>query len=226
MHSWNLSVKEAINLQKKLSKIVICCGKPERINLIAGADLAYDKNSNLGFCSIVIFSYPDLTVKRIYSEHDKIKFSYIPGLLSFREGPLFLKTYKKIKRKPDLIIFDGQGIAHPRKFGIAAHLGLFINIPTIGCAKSILYGEYKEPEKTKGARSYLFDKEKNKIGIVLRTRTSVKPVFISPGNLVGIDEAADIIMNCIDKYRIPESIRIADQAVSEYKKSILTEGQK
>ena len=156
----------------------------------------------------------------------KIKFPYIPGLLSFREGPLFLKTYKKIKSKPDLIIFDGQGIAHPRKFGIAAHLGLFINIPTIGCAKSKLYGEYTEPEKIKGARSYLFNKEKNKIGIVLRTRTNVKPVFVSPGYLVGIDEAADIIMNCIDKYRIPEPIRFADQAVSEYKKSILTEVRK
>jgi len=214
-------IKEAINLQKELSKKVLCYDKPKKIDYIAGVDIAYDKNSNLGFCAIVIFGYPNLEIIKIYHSYDKIQFPYIPGLLSFREGPLFLKTYKKIKHNPDIFIFDGQGIAHPRKVGIATHMGLLINTSTIGCAKSKLFGNFEEPFKEKGSKSYLYDSVNNKIGIVLRTRYNVKPIFISPGHLIGINESADIIIKCVTKYRIPEPVRIADIEVSKYKKSIL-----
>jgi deoxyribonuclease V len=217
MHSWNVSFREAIEIQKKFSQLIICHGKPDKINSVAGVDIAYGKNKNLGFCSIVLLSFPDLVIQKIYKTYDKINFPYIPGLLSFREGPLFLKTYQKIKQKPDIIIFDGQGIAHPRKFGIAAHLGLFINVPTIGSAKSKLYGKYEEPSKIKGAMSYIYNEENKRIGIVLRTRKNVKPIYVSPGHLIGIDETADIIMKCVTQYRIPEPIRIANKAVSEFR---------
>jgi deoxyribonuclease V len=221
MHSWDLEPSEAISLQKKLSGKIICGGEPEKIKTIAGADLSFEKIKKLGFCSITLLRYPDLEVLKVYSYYGKVKFPYIPGLLSFREGPLFLKTFEKIKEAPDLIVFDGQGIAHPRRLGIASHMGLILDIPTIGCAKSRLTGEYKEPDIKKGDRSYLYDKTgKDILGIVLRTRDKVKPVFVSPGYKIGINESAEIIMNCVKKYRIPEPVRIADIEVGKYKRIV------
>jgi len=217
MHTWNLSASEAVKLQKKLAKRIICKGRPKKIDCIAGADLAYEKSRQLGFCAVILFSYPGLNILDTCFSHDTVEFPYIPGLLTFREGPLFLKTFKKIKTKPDVIIFDGQGIAHPRKLGIAAHMGLFLNIPTIGCAKSKLYGSYDEPGTDKGAESLLYDKSNSPIGTVLRTRKNVKPVFISPGHKIGIKESKEIIMNCVIKYRIPEPVRIAHIEVGKYK---------
>lgn len=219
MHSWDLSINEAIELQKELSKKIICRGKPGKIDFIAGVDLAYDKKKNLGFCVIVLFTFPGLEIYRVYCHHDVVKFPYVPGLLSFREGPLFLKTFPKLHIKPDLIIFDGQGIAHPRRLGIASHMGLFLEVPSIGCAKSRLYGNYEEPGVEKFSRSMLYDKENRPIGTVLRTRSEVKPVFVSPGHLIGIDESVEIIKKCVTKYRLPEPTRIADIEVAKYKKS-------
>ncbi|UCG28143.1 MAG: endonuclease V [Bacteroidales bacterium] len=219
MHSWNLKVNEAIQLQRELSHFVSCTGKPEKINLVAGIDIAYDPARNKGFCAIAIFRYPEPVLVKVYYDTIPVKFPYVPGLLSFREGPLILKTYKKIKIKPDLLIFDGHGIAHPRRFGIAAHMGLLLNTPAIGCAKSILNGTYSEPEKQKHAKHYIYDLKGEKTGIVLRTRTAIKPVFISPGYRIGIDESAEIIMNCVTRYRIPEPVRVADIKVAEFKRS-------
>lgn len=219
MHTWNLSISEAVKLQKKLAKRIICKGRPKKIDCIAGTDLAYEKSRRLGFCTIILFSYPSLKIIETYFSHDTVEFPYIPGLLTFREGPLFLKTFIKIKAKPDVIIFDGQGIAHPRKLGIATHMGLFLNIPTIGCAKSKLYGSYDEPGIGKGEESLLYDKNNSPIGTVLRTRKNVKPVFISPGYKIGIEESKEIIMNCAIKYRIPEPVRIAHIEVEKYKRS-------
>jgi deoxyribonuclease V len=221
MNNWNLPVKEAVELQKQLSKKIILKFSSIKINYIAGVDLAYDKKSELGFCSVVIFTFPDLEIFQIYNYYQKVQFPYIPGLLSFREGPIIIKTFEKIIPKPELIIFDGQGIAHQRKLGIASHMGLLLNIPSIGCAKSKLYGKYEEPASEKGSRSYLYDYKDNPIGVVLRTKDNVKPVFISPGNLIGINKSVEIIMKCVTKYRIPKPTRIADIQVAKYKKTIL-----
>jgi deoxyribonuclease V len=221
MHPWNISAGEAIDIQRRLSKRILFSGIPEKIQCIAGVDLAFDKKNNLGFCGIVLLGFPDLDIIQITFYHDEVHFPYIPGLLSFREGPIFLKTFELLEKRPDLIIFDGQGIAHPRRLGIASHMGLLLNISTIGCAKSRLYGSYEEPGREKGARSYLFDRDGERIGMVLRTRYSVKPVFVSPGYMAGIEESADIIMQCVNRYRIPEPIRVAHKSVGEYKRSFL-----
>ena len=141
----------------------------------------------------------------------KISYPYIPGLLTFLEGPVLKKCFKALKIEPDIIIFDGQGIAHPRNMGIAAHMGILLDKPTIGCAKTWLYGEYKEPAKTQGAFSYLLDQKAKKIGAVLRTRDNVRPLFVSPGNKMDIDSAVEVILMCTKRYRLPEPIRLAHQ---------------
>jgi deoxyribonuclease V len=151
---------------------------------------------------------------------DKISFPYVPGLLSFREAPLIISVFKTVEAVPDCIIFDGQGIAHPRRFGIASHVGLILGIPSIGCAKSRLYGLHEEPGSDCGSRSRLVDAHDQPIGVVLRTKKNVQPVFVSPGHLIGIEESADIIMECRDGYRIPAPTRLAHIRVGEYKRSM------
>jgi len=223
MH-WNCSVEEAIAIQKELAGNVIIAGKPEKIDHIAGIDIALTPD-NKGYCIIAIFSFPDMELCEEVFSSDTINFPYVPGLLSFREGPLVLKAYEKLSIKPDVMVFDGQGIAHPRRCGIASHIGVLLDIPSIGCAKSRLCGTYTEPGPDRGDRAYLYDKEEI-IGVVLRTRAHVKPVFISPGHKIGIDEAADIMMQCTGNYRIPVPTRYAHCRVTEYKRSGVDTGLK
>lgn len=224
MHNWNISFSEAIALQKQLAEQVVCVGVPKPLSLIAGIDLAYSKKSDLAFCVITLLHYPSMVLEASYQACDRIKFPYIPGLLSFREGPLIMETLDLLPQKPDLLIFDGQGIAHPRGLGIAAHLGVLLNMPTIGCAKSRLFGRYEEPGINKGDRSPLVDVQAKLLGYVLRTRQKVKPVFVSPGHRVNPQVATDIVLNCATKYRLPEPTRQADKLVEIYKKKILATG--
>jgi len=150
----------------------------------------------------------------------KVTFPYIPGLLSFREAPVCLAAVEKLKQKPDVFIIDGQGIAHPRRLGLAAHLGLFFDKPTIGCAKSLLTGAYEEPPLEKGDYSLLMDEKSDQpetIGAVVRTRTNVKPVFVSVGNKCRLTDAIEITLACTTKYRLPEPTRLAHQMVSKLK---------
>ncbi len=205
-------------MQKELAGSLVIRGMPGELKLLAGVDIAIRKNEQKAYCGIIVFSYPDLEVVEEAFLQGDLLFPYVPGLLSFREGPLFLETYRTLKVKPDLIVFDGQGIAHPRKLGIASHMSLFIGKPTIGCAKSRLYGTYEEPGNNRGDRSYLLDRDGVPIGIVLRTRDRTKPVFISPGSGIGIDESAVIMERCCGKYRIPIPTREAHIRVGYYKK--------
>lgn len=220
IHSWNLTPKEAIRIQKDLAPKVITKGKPKRIGLVAGADLAYEKDKDLAFCVIVVFQFPELKIFEKVSHVMEVKFPYIPGLLSFREGPIVMETLKQLQNQVDLILFDGQGIAHPRRLGIASHIGLLLDLPTIGCAKSKLIGEFKEPKQEKGSKEILWDKQGKQLGTVLRTRTNVKPIFVSPGHRFGFEESTEIVMQCVTKYRIPEPTRIADIEVEKLKQSI------
>jgi len=222
LHSWNVTPAEALQIQKELSRRVVIEGGPGNISVIAGVDCAFSRDDNTGYCAIILFSFPDLTIIEEQYHHGDIPFPYVPGLLSFREGPLILETYKKLTRKPDCIIFDGQGIAHPRRFGIAAHMGLWLDVPAIGCAKSRLYGSHDGPGSTSGSSSPLSDKNGEQIGIVFRTRDNVKPVYISPGHRVGFESAQIIISRCTGKYRIPVPTRIADIKVGEYKRSLIS----
>jgi deoxyribonuclease V len=166
LHSWDVTPSEAIAIQKELAGRDISEGGPGPISVIAGVDCAVSRDDNTGYCAIILFSFPDLSIIEEQYHHADITFPYIPGLLSFREGPLFLKTYQKLTRKPDCIMFDGQGIAHPRKFGIASHMGLWLDIPSIGCAKSKLYGQGENPLEAAGSSVPLMDREGAQIGVV------------------------------------------------------------
>ncbi|MFO8234827.1 MAG: endonuclease V [Bacteroidales bacterium] len=213
----NITPKKAKEQQRELAGKVKISGMPDKIEIIAGIDVAYHKKPLTGFCAVSLFKYPEIEHIKTYTELDIIGYPYIPGLLSYREGPLIMDTLAKVEEKIDVLLFDGQGIAHPRGLGIAAHIGVLTNKPSVGCAKKNLFGEYKEPGTSKGAKSNLVNPDRKVIGTVLRTRENTKPVFVSPGHKIGIKEASELVMNCTTKYRLPEPTRIADQKAEKYK---------
>jgi deoxyribonuclease V len=194
--------------------------------LIAGIDCAFSKDGKKIISGVVVLKLPDFALIETASAVRKVTFPYIPGLLSFREAPVCIAAVEKLKSKPDVFMIDGQGIAHPRRLGIATHLGLFFDKPTIGCAKSRLTGVYEEPGSEKGAHALLKDKKGTPstqceiIGAVLRTRTNVKPVFVSVGNICLLKDAIEITLACAVKYRLPEPTRLAHQLVSKLKLKI------
>ena len=214
------SVARALEFQRELSKKVIIKKELKELRTVAGADLSILKNEKKLICGIVLFSYPDFTeIERVYTVSDE-RFPYIPGLLAFREGPAIIETFKQLVRKPDLLIIDGQGIAHPRGFGIACHVGVLLDIPAMGIAKKRLYGKYAEPGEKRGSWSPLLSKEGDVIGSVLRTRDNTKPVFVSPGHKIDTESAREIALVCARGYRIPEPTRRADIYVAELKKGV------
>ncbi len=214
----HITPKKAREQQIELAKKLVLTGGPENIKIVAGVDVAFFKKPPTGFCAVSLFKYPEMEYLKSYTELDIIGYPYIPGLLSYREGDLILETIKKVKENVDVYLFDGQGIAHPRGFGLASHMGLLIDKPSIGCAKNWFYGEYKEPDNYKGAKSDLKDENGKNIGTVLRTRDETNPVFVSPGHKIGIKEANNIVLNCATEYRIPEPLRKADQEAERYMK--------
>jgi deoxyribonuclease V len=209
--------EEAKNMQLKLRekvKIVPLKKKPE---FIAGVDAAFTEDKVIA--AACLFKYPELIHMEDAYAALHITFPYIPGLLTFREGPAIMKAISRLSRKPDLVLFDGQGIAHPAGMGLAAHIGVMLNIPSIGCAKSRLVGDYTGPGNRKGQRAEL--RYHNKIiGTVLRTRDNVKPLFISPGHLIDMRDALEVVLTCVVKYRIPEPLRRADHLSKELKKTV------
>ncbi len=202
----NISVEKAKKIQKKLSEKVEILPLKKEISYVGGVDVSI--KGDIGIACVVVMDYPYLREIEISTSKRRICFPYIPGLLSFREGPVIIDAIKNLSTKPDVFIFDGQGIAHPRGIGIATHIGVLLSISTIGCAKSVLCGTYKEPSLEKGSWSPLIYKGK-KIGVALRTRTGVKPVFISVGNRIELEQCIEIVLNCCTKYRLPEPIRKA-----------------
>jgi deoxyribonuclease V len=205
-HAWNVSAGEAVEIQKRLYPLLNLKEFSGPINYVAGTDISFSKDSDLLWAGVTVFSYPDLVKIEERCVRDVTRFPYIPGLLSFREVPGIIKVLKQLKTEPDLILCDGQGIAHPRGLGLASHLGLFIDKPTIGCAKSRLVGQFSEVGNIKGDYVSLLIKGEVK-GAVLRTRTGTKPLFISPGNRITLDHSLKVVMACCDKYRIPKPIR-------------------
>jgi len=208
LHSWNVNYKEAVKIQKDLRKKIALKPYIGNPSIISGADVSYKKENNMLTAVIVLFEYPGFEIIETSFYRDKSSFPYIPGLLSFREIPPLINAYKKLANKPDIIILDAHGIAHPRAFGLASHFGVIIGISTIGCAKKKLCGNYEMPDKNKGSISPLIYKG-DIVGSVLRTRKNCNPVFVSPGNLMDIESAGRIVLNCATKYRIPEPTRIA-----------------
>lgn len=216
---WPTSAKEAIAIQQQLRTQVIIEAEPLQFAYVAGIDCSYDIKRNLSFAIIVIMRLDDLVPLEVVRAELPTRFPYVPGLLSFREIPVILAAFKQLKIHPDLLMVDGQGVAHPRGLGIASHLGVLLDMPAIGVAKSRLTGHYAEPDLIKGSASKL---ESNglQIGTVLRSKDKVKPLFISPGHRVGQQQAVDLVRQCLTKYRLPEPTRIADK-ISKIKPVIM-----
>jgi len=215
LHSWDVSYEEAVSIQNNLKKQLILHDgvKTEPAHIIAGADISYGRNSDLFFAAVVVLSYPDMEPIEEAHAIEKVSFPYIPGLLSFREGPVLLKAFENLQRTPDIVMFDGQGIAHPRGVGLAAHLGLFLDIPAIGCAKSRLCGEHREPGPLPGNHEDLLY-QGQVIGAVLRTKARVRPVFVSPGHRISLERSREVTLECCRGYRLPEPVRQAHLAVN------------
>lgn len=210
----NISPSEAVALQKTLREQIKLTALPGPINTIAGADISFNKYSTTIYAGIIVFSFPSLQVIEKASVVATTEFPYISGLLAFREVPALIEAWEQLQTKPDVLILDGHGIAHPRRMGIATHFGVVMQTPTLGCAKSLLAGHYDEPLNTPPAQSDLVHHDEI-IGKVLRTKRNCKPVFISPGNLITMDECLSIILQCMRKYRIPEPTRLAHNYVNE-----------
>ena len=220
MHNWNITSKEAVEIQKSLAKKVSFHKLPENISTIAGYDISYHYKSEKMVAGMVVLEYPSLKEIDKYFYTNKISFPYISGLLSFREAPIVLELIQEHSLQVDVNIFDGHGIAHPRGIGLASHIGVLLNIVSIGCAKSKLVGNYDLPKGTKGSNTDLTYKSKV-VGKVLRTKDNVKPVFISVGNRVMLKELPQFVLSCTTKYRIPEPTRLAHNAVTEYKRKFM-----
>jgi deoxyribonuclease V len=213
LHNWNLSISQAVALQKSLSSKVRMIRLRNQPKTVAGIDCAFSKDKKKIIACVVLLKLPGFELIETVNTVQKLGFPYIPGLLSFREAPACIAAVEKLKHQPDAFLIDGQGTAHPRRFGLACHLGLFFDKPTIGCAKSRLIGSFEDPAIKKGSYSPLKDGQET-IGAVVRTRTNVNPVFVSVGNKCMLDDAIKIVLNCTTKYRIPEPTRLAHQMVS------------
>ncbi|MCC9136795.1 deoxyribonuclease V [Pontibacter silvestris] len=193
--------------------------KPKfELKLIAGCDSSFIGEDTI-LSVFVLLTYPELEVVEKVWHHDSVELPYIPGFLAFREAPNLLKAYEKLQQKPDLIMVDGHGISHPRRLGIATHLGLHLNKPTMGVAKKVLVGKYTEPATTKGSLSPLVYKDEV-IANVLRTKDNVKPVFVSPGHLMDLEAATEVAMACATKYKLPEPTRLADHYAAVFKQEV------
>jgi deoxyribonuclease V len=213
LHEWTLSPREAVALQRSLAGRVRLEPGPRRVTRVAGVDMGFEDGGRIARAAVVVMSYPELQVVETRIAREATRFPYVPGLLSFRELPAVLAALEQVEEPPSLVLCDGQGIAHPRRLGIASHLGIVTELPTIGVGKSRLVGEYREPGREKGCRSDLKDGDEV-IGTVLRTRTNVRPLFVSPGHRVTHEDAVHWVLACAPRYRLPEPIRAADRLAS------------
>jgi deoxyribonuclease V len=212
-HPWNLTPKQAIDLQKKLREYLVLENQFNSIYRIAGVDVGFEDKGRVTRAAVAVLNYPELTLQETAIAHCLTRFPYVPGLLSFREIPAVLDALAQLSRPPDLLLCDGQGIAHPRRLGIASHLGLLVDIPSIGVAKSRLWGIHGVIPQAKGAWTALQDREEV-IGAVLRTRVGVKPLYISVGHRISLETAIAYVMGCCTRYRLPETTRHAHSLAS------------
>src|SRR5262245_26331898 len=212
-HDWDLTPREAIKIQEQMRSLVQIEPLAREIHTIAGADLSYNKFSKTIYTGIVVLSFPDLQIIESAGIRSTTKFPYVPGLLSFRETPSLLEAWDSLKIKPDLLMLDGQGFAHPRRFGLACHVGVILEVPTIGCAKSILLGDFAELAPEQGSQSPLLDRGET-IGVALRTKSRVAPVYVSIGHLIDLPSAVEMVKRSVGRYRQPEPTRHAHLLVN------------
>jgi len=212
---WNISPGEAIALQKQLAQHLILDKSYTDIAIVAGVDVGFEEDGAITRAAVSLLSFPELEPLENSLYRCKTTFPYIPGLLSFREIPAIEQALSQLKLKPDMLLCDGQGYAHPRRLGIACHLGLLTGIPSIGVAKSRLIGKHVEPPNRKGAWAPLIDKDET-IGAVLRTRVNVKPLYISAGHMIDLENAIEMVMACVTRFKLPETTRAAHNLASNY----------
>lgn len=218
LHEWNLSPPQAIELQKQLAYEVVredAFAAP--VKTVAGIDLGVDLKNDVCRAVVVVLSFPELELVESAAAILPIQFPYVPGLLSFRETPVAVAALEKLNVAPDLILCDGQGIAHPRRFGIACHIGLITGVPSIGVAKSLLVGKYGSLGLTRGSTAELIHGNE-RVGVALRTKDNVQPVYVSAGHKISLETATEYVLQCAPKYRLPETTRLADKMASYRKK--------
>jgi deoxyribonuclease V len=215
---WKLTPREAMREQERLRDRVILGDQFGTIRTVAGADLAFDPETNVAFAGVIVYRFPEMVEVERRMARRKLRFPYVPGLLSFREGPVLLAALARLRTEPDLILIDGHGRAHPRLFGIACHLGVLLDTPTIGCAKSLLVGEHEEPGVRAGAAAPL-DFRGERVGVALRTCDRVKPIYVTTGHRVSLESAVKLVRQCLDGFRIPKPTREADHYVGELRRA-------
>jgi deoxyribonuclease V len=217
LHSWDLTTAEARDLQLSLADQVDVRTKLERWTTVAAADVSYNKFDPRLHAAVVVMDVATGKVVERVGLAAEATFPYVPGLLSFREAPPVLEAFRRLTVVPDVVLCDGQGFAHPRRLGLACHLGLWLGIPTIGCAKSRLIGTFEEPGPRRSDRALLYDEEE-RIGVVLRTRDRVSPLYVSPGHLCDFDDAPTVVLACTTKYRLPDAARAAHLTVNDLRR--------
>ena len=213
LHRWDLTPRQAVALQARLRERVVRTAHIGKVRHVAGVDVGFERDGTVTRAAVAVLSFPALTLVDKVVVRRPTRFPYVPGLLSFREAPAVLAAFARLRVAPDLILYDGQGIAHPRRFGIASHLGLLLDVPSIGVAKTRLLGEHRAPADRRGAWAPLVDAGET-IGAVLRTRAGVKPLYVSIGHRVSLPAAVRWTMACVTRYRLPETTRWAHRLAS------------
>lgn len=213
LHSWDVTPKQAVAIQEHFRHLVVREDRYGEIRDVAGVDVGFEKNNSVTRAAVAVLRFPSLELVEYAVARVPTRFPYVPGLLSFREIPAILEALAKLRSQPQLILCDGQGLAHPRRFGIASHLGVILDTPTIGVGKTRLIGEHDEVPDSRGGWCPLVDKGET-IGAVLRTRVQVKPVYVSLGHCISLDSAIDMVMACTTRYRLPETTRWAHRLAS------------
>jgi deoxyribonuclease V len=216
-HTWDVTPTQAVSLQNDLKKRILLERSFKDVRWIAGADCSLDLVRNEACAGVVIFSFPELVLTEQATARKPLVFPYVPGLLTFREGPALLAAFERLQREPDVLFFDGQGVAHPRGMGIASHMGLLLDKPSIGCGKSLLFGRYGAVGPETGDKAELKQGDRL-LGYALRTKPKTNPIFVSPGHKIDFESALDLTMKCLDGYRVPKPTRMADAYVARVKK--------
>ena len=215
-HPWVNTITEAKAIQEQLRIKVIASDCLPEVKYVAGVDIGFEDNYAISKAAVAVLTYPALELVETAIARIPTAFPYVPGYLSFREIPAILAALPQLKITPDLILCDGQGLAHPRRLGLACHLGVLLDIPTIGVAKSLLIGKHEAVSLEKGSQQPLMD-DSETIGVVLRSRTKVKPIYVSVGHKISLPTAVEYVMGCLTKYRLPETTRWADKLASHKK---------
>jgi deoxyribonuclease V len=216
-HSWDVSYQEAAGLQERLREDLVLSGDARGVRIVAGADVSCEKQGETLFAGVVVMDVVTFEIIEHAHHVSRVSFPYVPGFLSFREGPVVLAAFEKLETVPDAVIFDGQGIAHPRGLGLAAHMGLLLGIPTVGSAKTRLVGEHGDVGQKRGSDTPLTYNGR-RIGYVVRSKQGTRPIFVSAGHLISPEAAVKLVLSCTARYRIPEPVRQAHILVNRLRK--------